>query len=214
MAYQEWKSFDGKKVVATTQFSGKIFEFLPPTGNVLDLGCGNGRISKLIKDHGYQVWGMDVNEDAITVAKNNPELSGIDFSVQDAKATSYQNNFFDGIVEQAVLACMGKSDRVLVLKEVYRILKHGGIFSIAEFGIKPNREEKYKADELIAGEYGTMIVRKEDGSEWFRSHNFTQEELNALILNTGFEIVDYMNPMFTTLHGNPHPGHQYLIKKI
>jgi len=214
MAYQEWKEFDGKKVVASSQFSGKIFEFLPPAGNILDLGCGNGRISKLIQDEGYQVWGMDINEDAITVAKNDPGLSGIEFSVQDATATNYMNNFFDGVVEQAVLACMEKTDRIKTFKEAHRILKTGGIFSIAEFGIKPNREEKYEADALIAGEYGTMIVRKEDGSEWFRSHNFTREELNALISDAGFEVVNYMNPVFVTFNGNPHPGHQYLIRKV
>jgi ubiquinone/menaquinone biosynthesis C-methylase UbiE len=109
---------------------------------------------------------------------------------------------------------MEKPDRKRTLREASRILKTGGIFSIAEFGVKPNREEKYKEDALIAGEYGTMIVRKEDGSEWFRSHNFTQEELESLIKEAGFEIVDYMNPTFASLHGNPHPGHQYLIRKV
>ncbi len=213
MVYQEWKQFEGKKVVATSQFSGKIFDFLPNTGKVLDLGCGNGRLSKQIKDKGYEVWGIDVNKDAINVAKNDSDLFGIIFSVQDATKMEYEDNFFDGVIEQAVLACMDKSDRQLVLREIYRIIKKGGILSIGEFGMKPNREEKYKADALIAGEYGTMIIRKEDGTEWFRSHNFTQEELEELIKEAGFEIIDYMNPVFKTFHGNPQPGHQYLAKK-
>jgi ubiquinone/menaquinone biosynthesis C-methylase UbiE len=157
---------------------------------------------------------MDINKAAITVATNDPELANIDFSVQDAKATKYPSNFFDGVIEQAVLACMEKPDRAAVLKEVHRILKSGGIFSIAEFGMKKNREEKYKADALIAGEYGTMIIRKEDGSEWFRSHNFTKDELGTLIKDSRFEVIEYMDPMFTTLHGNPHPGHQYIVRKI
>ncbi len=213
MVYQEWKQFEGKKVVATSQFSGKVFDFLPATGRVLDLGCGNGRLSKQIKDKGYEVWGMDVNEDAINVAKNDSDLVRINFSVQDAKKMEYENNFFDGVIEQAVLACMDKSDRQQVLQEIYRILKKDGILSIGEFGIKPNREEKYKADALIVGEHGTMIIRKEDGTEWFRSHNFTQEELEGLIKEAGFEIIDYMNPTFKTFHGNPQPGHQFLAKK-
>ncbi|MEN9604966.1 MAG: hypothetical protein RJB39_651 [Candidatus Parcubacteria bacterium] len=214
MVYQAWKEFKGGTVVATSKFSEKFFEFVPAGSIVLDLGCGDGRISKLLQDHGYKTYGMDVNVEAITFAQNSPELKGIEFSVQDAKSTNYNDGFYDGVIEQAVLACMEKSDRSAVLKEVHRILKPHGIFSVTEFGIRPDREERYKADALITGENGTMIIKHADGTEWFRSHNFNKDELDALILGAGFEIISYESPIFKTLHGNPHPGHQYILKRV
>jgi ubiquinone/menaquinone biosynthesis C-methylase UbiE len=214
MVYKEWEQFDGDKVVATSPFSEKVFDFIPRGERVLDLGCGNGRISKIIKEHGYLTYGMDVNAGAIALAQSNPDLASIEFSVQDAKATNYATDFFDGLIEQAVLACMEKPDRSIVLNEARRILKPGGIFSIAEFGIREDKKEKYEVDATITGEYGTRIIKKEDGSEWYRSHNFRRDELEGLIQDAGFEIIHETHPDFHTLRGNVHPGHQYIVRKV
>ena len=214
MVYQEWERFEGDKVVATSPFSEKIFGFIMPGGRVLDLGCGNGRISRLIKERGFQTWGMDVNEKAIAFAKASPDLASIEFSVQDAQKTDYEADFFDAVIEQAVLACMEKPDRALVMSEVYRILKPDGVFSIAEFGIREDKKEKYEIDARITGEYGTRIVRRDDGSESFRSHNFNKEELDVLVKDAGFEVMDYEHPDFRTFTDNIHPGHQYIVRKV
>ena len=215
MAYKEWEQSSGDKVVATSPFSEKVFDFIPKGGRVLDLGCGNGRISKIIKEHGYQTYGVDVNAEAIASAQADPDLANIEFSVQDGTATNYANESFDAVIEQAVLACMEKSDRPVVLTEVRRILKSGGIFSMAEFGIGENLKERYESDALISGEYGTVIVKgKEDGSKSLRSHHFSKEELEALIKNAGFEIVQSAHPNFITRSGNEHPGHQYIVRKV
>lgn len=213
MVYKEWKQFAGDKVVATSPFSEKVFNFIPKGGRVLDLGCGNGRISKIIKEHGFETYGMDINIAAIEFAQTQPDLAGIEFSVQDAMATDYADESFDAVIEQAVLACMEKIDRPIVLSEVHRILKHGGLLSIAEFGMREDKKEKYEIDALLTGEYGTRIVRKGEPTE-FRSHNFAKEELDSLIREAGFEIVDYMHPDFYTFTGNIHPGHQYIVRKI
>src|SRR6185503_4413417 len=212
MGFEAWKDM-GAQVVATSPFSEKIFDFIPAGGAVLDLGCGNGRISKIIKNRGYQTFGIDINAEAIRFAQSDAELNRIEFSVRDSKKTDFQDGFFDAVIEQATLACMERGEREATLKEIYRILKPGGTLSVAEFGIKPGKEEKYKIDADITGEYGTRIIKRKDGSEWFRSHNFAKEELEGLIKNVGFEMVWEAPPDFYSLAGNAHPGHQYVAKK-
>lgn len=215
MVYREWEQSVGGRVVATTPFSEKVFDFIPKGGRVLDLGCGNGRISKIIKEHGYDTYGTDVNAEAIAFAQSDANLANIKFSVQDATATNYVDKSFDAVIEQAVLACMEKSDRSVVLAEVYRILKPGGIFSITEFDIEENLKKRYDSDALVSGEYGTVIVNgNEEGSKPLRSHHFNREELEALIKNAGFEVVQSMHPNFITRSGNEHPGHQYISRKV
>lgn len=213
MNYQAWKEL-GKDVVATSPFSEKVFEFIPASGRVLDLGCGNGRISKIIKARGYQTYGIDINEGAIRFAQHDLSLEGIEFSVQNSSKTNFQDNFFDAVIEQATLACMECEERVATFREMFRMLKPGGVMSIAEFGIKPGKEDKYDADAKITGEHGTRIIKKEDGSEWFRSHNFDETELENLMTNAGFKIISEIHSNFSTLNGNSHPGHQYIIRKI
>jgi ubiquinone/menaquinone biosynthesis C-methylase UbiE len=211
MVFTSWKK--GEKVVATSPFSGEIFSYISSGAVVLDAGCGNGRIAKILRDHGCKTYGIDVNIDAINSVKDDPDLCGISFSVQDIVSTNFDSEFFDGIVVQGVLACVEKDDRFKLLCEMNRLLKKDGILSIVEFGIRQGREEKYKVDAQITGEYGTMIVRNPDGSEWFRSHNFSKEELDMLLEIAGFEIVTYSTWEGTTFHGNTHPGHQYIVRK-
>lgn len=200
--------------MATSPFSETVFDFIPNGGRVLDLGCGNGRISKLIQERGYHTYGIDINAKAVAFALARPDLDGIEFSVQDARSTNYPDAFFDAVIEQAVLACMEMPDRAAVLNEVCRILKPDGILSIVEFGIREDLKKRYTSEALVTGEYGTVVVKREDGSKWFWSHNFSEEELNFLIKGAGFEVVQSVHPSFVTRSSKKHPGHQYIVRKM
>lgn len=212
MVYKKWQQFRGKDTPSTSGYSEKIFKYLEPNKKVLDLGCGFGRLAGIFKSYGCETYGIDVNAEAIKEAQSNVDSEGIDFSAQDATKTNFDNNFFDIVVSQAVSACMSKTDRTKTLKEIKRILKKDGILQIAEFSIKPDDKERYVKDSKITKEYGTVIVRNDDGSERFRSHNFQKKELEEL-LTKEFSIISYENPDFITVKGKKHPGHIFICKK-
>jgi 2-polyprenyl-3-methyl-5-hydroxy-6-metoxy-1,4-benzoquinol methylase len=212
MAYEEWENI-GKDVPSTSGYSDQLANYLLPSKVVLDVGCGYGRISGLIKSKGCLVFGIDINPDAIQLAQNDPELAGIEYSVQDATTTNFQNEFFDVIVEQAVLACMDRKSRIDMLAEMHRILKPEGIISVSEFGIKPGDDNRYKNDFLMTNEFGTVVVWDDHGQERFRSHNFTAEELSKLLADAGFKIISYENRDFLTVNGHLHPGHMYICQR-
>jgi len=212
MAYESWKNIEGKNVPSTSGFSEKILGYLRPKSAVLDLGCGYGRLSEFFASRGFEIYGIDVNEKAIEEAKRNEELEGIRFSVQDATNTNFANDFFGGIVSQAILACMNIEERKKILKECYRILKPKGVIQIAEFGLTENREE-YIEHAKITEEYGTVVVKNSDGSERFRSHNFDKRELEDLIIEAKLQILHYENPDFITVSGSKHLGHIFLCQK-
>ncbi|WP_067464906.1 class I SAM-dependent methyltransferase [Actinomadura macra] len=60
----------------------------PPTGNLLDLGCGYGPIALTMARRSPQasVWGLDVNQRALELAEGNATAAGLDnvkFSLAD-----------------------------------------------------------------------------------------------------------------------------------
>lgn len=62
--------------------SREIRRFLrdvPPGARVLDLGCGDGRWSRVIADHGYRVTGVDYSHEALRLARGDDAGGGVDF---------------------------------------------------------------------------------------------------------------------------------------
>lgn len=92
---------------------------------VLEIGCGNGNMSKAIAYMGYQVLGIDIDDSSIKWANEHNDLPNLEFRVQPAEELT-QENFFDIIVCTEVLEHL--HDPSIVLKYVSGNLKDDGIF--------------------------------------------------------------------------------------
>lgn len=91
---------------------------------ILDVGCGDGRISFEISQRGAEVCGVDYSKKAISFAKI---LSpNVNFEICDIKKMPYQSNFFDKAVLVETLEHIPPSEIPLVLRELNRVLKGGG----------------------------------------------------------------------------------------
>jgi ubiquinone/menaquinone biosynthesis C-methylase UbiE len=92
--------------------------------NVLDLGCGTGMHTKILKRRGADVWGLDISPKMIEIARN--DIKGVDFKVGSANKLPYKPKFFDIVVAGLCVSYFKNLDKAL--KEVYRVLKKDGIF--------------------------------------------------------------------------------------
>ncbi len=100
-------------------------------GKILDLGCGTGRTSSTLAARGHEVFAIDYSEKMINEAKK--KYNNLDFRVMDAKNLAFADAFFD----YAFFSFNGidylqtDEDREKVFKEVFRVLKSGGIFAFS-----------------------------------------------------------------------------------
>lgn len=103
---------------------------------VLEIGCGNG-IQALYINAIYKplrITGIDLNESNIEIAnleKEKAEMSNVQFMVDDAQnLTKIASNSFDVLLN--IESAFHYPDKSAFLKEVYRVLKPGGQYLIAD----------------------------------------------------------------------------------
>ncbi|MUG94056.1 methyltransferase domain-containing protein [Scytonema sp. UIC 10036] len=65
-----------------------------PGARILDLGCGNGSLSHILAQHGYDVVGMEDSASGITIARQNfPDCQFIQASIYDSPKAELLNAF-------------------------------------------------------------------------------------------------------------------------
>ncbi|MEK7673287.1 MAG: class I SAM-dependent methyltransferase [Patescibacteria group bacterium] len=105
---------------------------LPQGAKVLDLACGRGHTSKLVRDRGLDVTAVDFSPTAIEAAKKDFGQEGIDFRVGDMKNPPKVEGGYDAVT------CFGRSlayferyeEYVEALKNWHEALKDGGKIAI------------------------------------------------------------------------------------
>lgn len=105
-----------------------------PHDNVIDLCCGTGNLSGIIKKLSPHacVTGIDFSEKMLSIAKTkHPDIC---FMQGDVTNLPYEDNFFDFAVMGFGLRNILNAEKAV--EEVYRILKPNGKFLHLDFGRK------------------------------------------------------------------------------
>lgn len=100
---------------------------------VLDLGCGNGRLTVLFKDKNIEYIGVDISEKLIEIAKDKFSIYNFQFTISpkfmvaDGLNLPFPDNYFDKVFSIAVLHHLpSKKLRAKFVKEAHRVLKKNG----------------------------------------------------------------------------------------
>ena len=109
-----------------------------PSQRVLDLGCGTGTLTVMIKKAhpSSEVLGIDGDPQVLEIArqKANDLDAAIQFDEGMAYKLPYPDNSFDRVLSSLVFHHLTTKDKERTLSEIYRVLKPDGELHLADFG--------------------------------------------------------------------------------
>lgn len=109
---------------------------------VLDLGCGTGTLTLLIKSTcpEAEVTGLDGDKQVLEIARRKAARAGLSLRLDHgmASALPYTDNSFDRVLSSLLFHHLTSKDKLLALREVVRVLRPGGELHIADWGKPQN----------------------------------------------------------------------------
>jgi SAM-dependent methyltransferase len=120
----------------TVPVCNRMFELLAPDlsgTRVLEYGCGNGWITRMLAGRGASVSAFDISQEAVTQTREVLHAENLlhrcDVDVMAGERLNYEDNTFDTAIGFAILHHL---DIDLALRELRRVLKPGGRALFAE----------------------------------------------------------------------------------
>jgi ubiquinone/menaquinone biosynthesis C-methylase UbiE len=134
-----------KWVFQESRFKRRLIEqaHIQPRQRVLDLGCGTGTLTLLIKQAHpeAEVVGLDVDSRVLAIARQKVIEANAEIALHQGLAhrLPYPEHSFDRVVSSLVFHHLTSEDKQRTSAEVFRILRPGGELHVADFGRPHNR---------------------------------------------------------------------------
>lgn len=142
----------------------------PPSGPVLDVGCGTGDLAIELARNGLDVLGIDFIEAAIAVARDRAaraegELEGsLEFRVGDALRPSALGRTFGAVVDSGFFHVFEAPERLRLAGELAAVVRPGGLYYLHAFAVEfpipntPRIVTERELQELFTQENGWRIL--------------------------------------------------------
>ncbi len=104
-------------------------EYFTQDMSVLEFACGTGSTAIIHAPHVKQFHATDISERMIEIARDKAEAAGIEnisFEVAAIDQLSIEQGSMDAVLGMSILHLL--EDRDAVIRQVYRMLKPGGLF--------------------------------------------------------------------------------------
>lgn len=138
-------------------------------GRLLDIGCSTGAFMAAASDRGWKPEGIDVSKEAVEVAR---EATGAVVHTGTLQSCNFPDDTFEVVSSWEVLEHV--TDPIAFAKEVYRVLKPGGYWTIST----PNWRSRW--------ERATTEVSRRPP---FHVTYWNAKTLGRLLRETGFEVI-------------------------
>jgi SAM-dependent methyltransferase len=176
---------------------GRVAPYL--SGRWLDMGCANGGYDAALLEAGAsEIVGVDVEPSRLEIAQARG-LERADYRLLDGETLPFEDDAFDGVWMNEILEHV--RDESLVLSEVNRVLRRGGVLAL----ISPNRWFPFEGHGMEFR--GFRVPRpvpllpwlpRSIGDRVMQARNYWPRELVQRVEDAGLSIVEvsYIWPVF------------------
>lgn len=169
--------------------------------NVLELGCGTGRLLPFMAKRAESLTGIDVSSGMLDVARRRNKdcgLNNVRLIPGNAADMPFPDNHFDMVYSVLVINLIKDYKRVFC--EVRRIIKNGGVFLLSV----PNIASIYFPAGFIVNRRGKAFGKNSSGYRY--SHWFSIREIKSALAEADFKVEMILGqPPWTTLVDNASP---------
>jgi ubiquinone/menaquinone biosynthesis C-methylase UbiE len=155
----------------------------PDGANVVDLGCGSGVFTDVLRRRGYRCTGVDLSPKLIAIARQR--YPGIEFIEGDVEGLPFPDASFDAVLLSGLVHHLPDASRCAA--EVFRVLRPGGTF----VAFDPNRLNPF------------MYLYRDRSSPFYSPIGVTENErpvldhqVVATFRNAGFKVgTEYLSSL-------------------
>jgi ubiquinone/menaquinone biosynthesis C-methylase UbiE len=130
-----------KLTMQEERFKRRLIELaqIRPGYRVLDLGCGTGTLTVMVKQAhpNSEVTGLDGDPQILTIARRKAAQAGLPITFDEGMAYQlpYPDASFDRVLSSMVFHHLTTQDKERTLAEIHRVLKPDGELHLADFGV-------------------------------------------------------------------------------
>jgi 2-polyprenyl-3-methyl-5-hydroxy-6-metoxy-1,4-benzoquinol methylase len=128
--------------------------------HVLDVGCGTGRLSRMLAGRGAHVTGIDISDGMLSRARASRERHGldIDYRHMDVYDMDFEADAFDAVFSMAVFAFL--PDITAALRNICRVVKPGGVAVIGTIHKGGAWAQMYESDAFAQTVFASARFRQ------------------------------------------------------
>lgn len=162
-----------------------LYARIKPGDIILDLGSGAGvdvfRAAELTGAEGFVI-GVDLTPEMIARANENAvrgNYSNVEFHQGDIESLPVEDESVDVVLSNCVINLAPNKEQVF--KEIFRVLRHGGRFSVSDIVTYGEVPEEIRNDMLLWAGCIAGAIDREEYLNIIRQQGFTQLTVNQQI---------------------------------
>ncbi|MFA4930829.1 MAG: class I SAM-dependent methyltransferase [Patescibacteria group bacterium] len=164
--------------------------------NILDLGCGNGRLYQILSPYSIDYLGVDISQKLIAEAKSKYPTA--QWQIDDMSQLKLPSNYYHIVF--AIASFHHLPNEILrqqVVDNIFRALKPGGLFIMTNWNLYQPKYKKYfnkdhRFDKNLA-ENDTLIPWKNSAGQILTTryyHAFTLSEIDKILSACQFQVIE------------------------